>query len=303
MGGVVTSGTKLHFWDNEKGMMTMTGLISIWGGRGQPACAHEREGGVDDLSVRSLGGPATGLATIGVLLAGLGIFVASPHSVAAQGTCTNAEDPGTPPVPAILTLDDTNPYTSGIACSGLNKGLKLDLNGAQIGTSATPLGATALDIDAEGDGDNDVVVMGRVTTIHSNDYGTRMTRDGAGLLKLELEKGSTITASGTAFGIQLEHKGKAGTGVVTKGIRLISAATIDVSQSTYYRKAGIYARTNGAPTSTTIPITIHLTGGSIRAEDTAANTHQKGLGVDVVQYAKGDITITVDPGVMLALGG
>ncbi len=258
-------------------------------------------GGVDDLSVRSLGGPATGLATIGALLAGLGILVASPHSVAAQGTCTNAEDPVTPPVPATLILDSANPYTSDIACSGLNKGLTLDLNGAQIGTSATPISARALNIDAEGDGDNDVVVMGRITTSHSNHSGIRMTRDGTGWLKLELEKGSTITASGTASGIQLEHKGKAGTGVVTKGISLISAATIDVSQSTSVGKRGIYARTNLAPASATVPITIHLTGGSIRAEDTAANTHQKGRGVDVLQYAKGGITITVDPGVMLGL--
>ncbi len=45
MGGVVTDGAKLHFLDNEKGMMTMTGLISIWGGRGRPMHAHEREGG------------------------------------------------------------------------------------------------------------------------------------------------------------------------------------------------------------------------------------------------------------------
>ncbi len=260
-------------------------------------------GGGDDLSGRSLGGPASGLATIGVLLAGLGILVASPHSVAAQGTCTNAEDPVTPPVPATLTLDGTNPYTRGIACSGLNKGLKLDLNEAQIGTSAMPISAQALDIDAEGDGDNDVVVMGRITTSHSSNPGIDMTRDGAGWLKLELEKGSTITASGTAYGIKLEHKGKAGTVAEgdTKGISLVSAATIDVSQSTYVSKTGIYVRTRGAPASTTIPINIRLTGGSIRAEDTAANTHQKGRGVDVEHHARGDITITVDPGVMLGL--
>ncbi len=54
-------------------------------------------GGVDDLSVRSSGGPASGLATIGVLLAGLGMLVASSSSVAAQGTCSGADDPGTPP--------------------------------------------------------------------------------------------------------------------------------------------------------------------------------------------------------------
>ncbi len=259
-------------------------------------------GGADDLSVRSLGGPATGLATTGVMLAVLGILVASPHSVAAQGTCTNAEDPVTPPVPATLTLDGTNPYTNSIACSGLNKGLALGLNGARIGTSATPISAPALDIGAEGDGDNDVVVMGRITTYSQDDNGINLKRDGAGLLRLELEKGSTITASGTgATGVLLNHKGKAGSGVVTKGISLISAATIDMSQSTYVGKAGIRVRTRNAPASTMIPINIRLTGGSIRAEDTAANTHQKGRGVDTLQYAKGDITITVDPGVMLGL--
>ena len=230
----------------------------------------------------------------------MGILVALPHSVAAQGTCTNAEDPVTPPVPATLTLDSASPYTNSIVCSGLNKGLALDLNGARIDTSATPISARALGIDAEGDGDNDVVVTGRITTSSQGD-GIDMLRDGAGWLKLELEKGSTITASGTAYGIKLEHKGKAGSGVVTKGISLISAATIDVSQSTYVGKAGIHVRTQGAPATTTIPITIHLTGGSIRAEDTAANTHQGGRGVDALQYAKGDITITVDPGVMIGM--
>ena len=44
-GGVVVNGTKHNFLDDEKEAMIMTGLISIWGGRGRPVRTHKREGG------------------------------------------------------------------------------------------------------------------------------------------------------------------------------------------------------------------------------------------------------------------
>ncbi len=44
-GGVVVNGTKHNFLDNEKGMMTMTDLVSIWADRVPLSSAHEREGG------------------------------------------------------------------------------------------------------------------------------------------------------------------------------------------------------------------------------------------------------------------
>ena len=61
-----------------------------------------------------------------------------------------------------------------------------------------------------------------------------MVRDGAGLLGLDLKKGSTITSSGTSSrnnAIHLIHKGTADT--KTKGINLVSSAVIDVSKTDY----------------------------------------------------------------------
>ena len=139
------------------------------------------KGGGNDLSVRSLDGSASGLATIGVLLAGLGIFAAVPHPVAAQGTCAGTG--GTPPK-LTLSSDST---TTKIACSGLDQGLELDLNGAQIDTSSTT--HRTLSVNARGDGDKDVKVMGDIT-IDSGGVGIHMVRDGAGLLELNLGKDS-----------------------------------------------------------------------------------------------------------------
>ncbi len=255
-------------------------------------------GGVDDLSGRFLGGPASGLATIGVLLVGLGILIASPHPVVAQGECTNADDPGTPPV---LTLDSASTYTSDIQCTGLTGGLTLDFNGAQIGQSATmPItGSRAFNINAEVDGNSDIEAMGRVT-IYSQGTGIRMSLDGTGSLKLELEKDSVINASGNnQYGIHLEHRGEAKTGTetgVTKGINLVSNAKVVLSGLKTDSTHGVYVRTNRPKAGTTIPITIHLAGGSIRTE---VADKQRGQGINVGQYAKGDITITVDSRVMI----
>ncbi len=263
--------------------------------------AHERErGGVDDLSGRPLRGPGFEPSTIGALLVGLGMLMAVPHSVAAQ-TCGTA---GTPPE---FALSSATPYTDGISCSGLTGGLTLNLNGAELGKSpiANHLPGTALSIDATASGARDVVVTGRIAT-YSQGTGIGMAFAGTGLLKLDLDKDSIITKSGAivGFGINLQHKGKAGT--VTEGVSLISAATIDVSQSTNDGKSGIYVHTTDAPATTTIPINIHLTGGSIRAEEAPLPSgsdpvYQQGRGVDVRQFAKGDIMITVDPGVMIGM--
>ncbi len=214
-----------------------------------------------------------------------------PHPAAAQ-TCTGTD--GTPPEFALGSGD-----TGAIVCSGLTGGLTLDLNGAVLGTSETHLTGGALSIAATTGGARDVVVTGRIAT-YSQGTGIGMERAGTGLLKFVLDKGSIITTSGTGgFGIDLKHTGEAGK---ETSIHLESSATIDVSQSTRKDKAGVYVRTDGAAAGTTIPIRVDLKGGSIRAED-SGDTYKAGRGVDVSQHAKGDITVTVDPGVTLGADG
>ncbi len=185
-----------------------------------------------------------------------------------------------------------------IECSGLTEGLTLNLNGARIDTSATT--DSALIVDAEGDGDNDVKVMGSIIINSAGEEGLRMVRDGAGLLGLDLKKGSTITFSDDYKAIFLSHKGKAGK---TEGINIVSSAVIDVSGSTAESKTGIWAQTDNAVEGAIIPISIHLTGGSISAEDSAENAYERGHGVVANQAAEGDITITVEPGVNIGANG
>ena len=217
--------------------------------------------------------------------------MAVPHSVAAQ-TCTGTD--GTPPEFALGSSD-----TGAIACTGLTGGLTLNLNGAVLGTSETHLTGGALSITATTGGARDVVVTGRIAT-YSQGTGIGMGRAGTGLLKLVLDEKSIITTSGAGgVGINLKHTGEAGK---ETSIHLESSATIDVSKSTNETRAGISVTTAEAAAGTTIPITVHLKGGSIRAEDAVGN-YKQGHGVDVLQFAKGDITITVDPGVMIGLDG
>ena len=212
--------------------------------------------------------------------------MAVPHSVAAQ-TCTGTD--GTPPEFALGSSD-----TGAIACTGLTGGLTLDLNGAVLGTSETHLTGGALSITATTGGARDVVITGRIATYSQTGIG--MERAGTGLLKLVLDEKSIITTSGTGgFGINLKHTGEAGK---ETSIHLESSATIDVSQATASGKSGIQVTTVGVAEGTTIPITVRLKGGSIRAEGTSL-----GYGVRILQYAKGDISITVDPGVMIGMEG
>ncbi len=232
-----------------------------------------------------------------MLLVGLGILMALPHPVAAQGTCEGASNPtaASPPANPLATLElASTATTTKIACSDLNQGLELDLNGAQITTTGSN---TTLSIEAEGDGDKDVKVAGSVT-VNSAGNGIEMVRDGAGLLELNLGEKSTITSSGGERGISLLHKGKAGK---TKGINIVSSANIDVSGSSVEGKTGIWAEVSDAPAGAIVPITIHLTGGYIYATSRPPTSGEKnrdqGKGVVATQAASGDITITVEPGV------
>ncbi len=225
------------------------------------------------------------------------MLMAVPHSVAAQGSCTGADDPGTPPV---LTLASANTYTSNILCTGLTGGLTLNFNGAQIGQSASMITGPAFNINAIGNGNSEIAAMGRVT-IYSQDTGIRMFRDGTGSLKLELEEKSVIHASGKddseEYGIHLEHRGEDNTALDDdSGINLVSNAKIVLSGKKTQSIAGVYVRTNSPKPGTTIPIKIHLAGGSIRTE---IADKQRGQGISAGQFAKGDITITVAPGVKI----
>ncbi len=232
------------------------------------------------------------------------MLVASPHPSAAQGTCTLSDGTGSE------TLPDGNPpevtktgqYDKHLSCGDLTNGLKLTLDNFKIGTSADPTELRSLEAEVFGAEDDDITVMGKVV-IHSDNEGIYLVRDGPGLLKLQLDPGSEIKTalSGGAWGsgIYLRHKGEAGE---ETSIHLESSAEIDVSKSTAIVKRGIEVTTTGAAAGTTIPITVRLKGGFIRAEDTS-NAKQYGIGVRVTQYAKGNVSITVDSGVMIGMEG
>ena len=219
-------------------------------------------------------------------------MLAAPPAALAQ-TCTPAGYTGTLPT---ITYDGT---TTRISCQTLTGGLEMTLGpDLQLGTEASPLTPRGVFVDAEGDGNNDIVVMGS-GTIYTNQSGIYLRRDGTGLLKLEFPKGK-IVSGGTSegIGIYLLHKGEAGQ--EAKGIHLVSGADIDLSAQTSAGKVGINATTTGADATATIPIVIRVTGGTIDVSDPASSTPTSGgLAIHAEQYAKGDIAITVEPAARL----
>ena len=190
-------------------------------------------------------------------------------------------------------------YTEAIDCNTLTGGLEMTLGpDLQLGTEASPLTIRGILVDAEDDGNNDIVVMGS-GTIYTNQSGIQMWRNGAGLLKLEFTKGKIVSGGTTGgFGISLRHKGAAGQ--EAKGIHLVSGADIDLSAQTSAGKVGIHATTTDAPADATIPIEIRVTGGTINVSDPASSTPTTGgSAIRAEQYAKGDIAITVEQAAML----
>ena len=220
------------------------------------------------------------------------LLAASPAAVAQ--ICAPTGYTGTLPT---VAYDGT---TTAIFCQTLTGGLEMTLGpDLQLGTEASPLTERGIFVDADGDGNNDIVVMGS-GTIYTNQSGIRLQRDGTGLLKLEFTAGR-IVSGGTnteGFGIALQHKGEAGE--EAKGIHLVSGADIDLSAHTSNAKAGIHAYTTGAPADATIPIEIRVTGGTIDVSDPASSTPTVGgKAIQADQYAKGDIAITVEKAAML----
>ena len=231
------------------------------------------------------------LAAAGAVLVAL-TALAAPPAAEAQ-TCLPTGYTGTLPT---IAYDGA---TDAINCNTLTGGLEMTLGpDLQLGTEASPLTARGIFVDAEDDGNNDIVVMGS-GTIYTNQSGINLQRDGTGLLQLEFTAGKIVsggTAEGT--GISLLHKGEAGQ--EAKGIHLVSGADIDLSAQTSAGKVGIQATTTGAPADATIPIEIRVTGGTIDVSDPASSTPTVGgRAIKAEQFAKGDIAITVEKAAML----
>ena len=224
-------------------------------------------------------------------------MLAAPPAALAQ-SCTPAGYTGTLPT---VAYDGT--YTTHIDCHTLTNGLEMTLGpDLRLGTEASPLASRAIHVDAEGDGNEDIVVMGS-GTIYANQSGISLKRDGTGLLKLEFAKGKVVSGGTTeGFGISLRHKGAAGE--EAKGIHLVSGADIDLSAHTSAAKAGIHATTGDAPADATIPIKIRVTGGTIDVSDPASSTPTiGGSAIKAEQVAKGDIAITVEKAARLGKKG
>ena len=258
-----------------------------WGGGG---------GGVGSPPRRFPPAPPTAarfrLAAAGAAAVALTALLAAPPVAVAQ-SCTPTGYTGTLPT---ITYDGT---TDAINCNTLTGGLEMTLGpDLQLGTEASPLTGKGIEVEAEGDGNNDIVVMGS-GTIYADLSGIWLLRDGTGLLKLEFPKGKIVAGgSSEGKGIYLQHKGAAGE--ETKGIHIVSGADIDLSAHTSDRKNGIQATTRGADATATIPIVIQVTGGTIDVSDPASSTPTSGgLAIHAEQYAKGDIAITVEPAARL----
>ena len=228
------------------------------------------------------------LAAVGAAAVALTALLAAPPAALAQ-SCTPAGYTGTLPT---VAYDGT--YTTHIDCHTLTNGLEMTLGpDLRLGTEASPLTERGIHVDAEGDGNEDIVVMGS-GTIYTDRAGIYWHRDGTGLLKLEFAKGK-IVSGGTddGVGIFLQHKGEAGQ--EAKGIHLVSGADIDLSAQTSDAKVGIHATTGSAPADATIPIEIRVTGGTIDVSDPASSTPTiGGSAIKAEQVAKGDIAITVE---------
>ncbi len=230
---------------------------------------------------------------------------AVPSATAAQecGSTSGPSVTGTPSgTPNTWTFSGVHTSTSGnnvIDCDDLTAGLTLTIEaGAEIGTAATPAHENGIFVDAEGDGDNDLMIINsgtiRVVNNGAQKRGIKVWHNGAGLLKVEHKAGKIVAWGPDSQGISVNHEGKRNTKV--KGIHIVSAAEIDLSSATNRRfgASGIYAQTvqpssrrGGPNTGSDIPIRIEMTGGVIKSPSANAK------GIVAVQHLKGDITITV----------
>ena len=230
-----------------------------------------------------------------------------PSATVAQTCISTPAVTGTPSsAPAAWTFGGTLERTdTGITCRTLTNGMDMTLGpGLEMGTG-TPLTGRGIEALAEGADDRDVTVTG-AAVIHSSQSGIYMTRDGTGLLGVELTGGRiAVTGAAEGNGIRLKHTGKAGAD--SRGIRIVTGADIDLSGNTTAGKAGILVRTLVTPAETgrstrTVPVTVRITGGTIDV-GTSAEGSEEGTAVSVNQHAKGDTAITVEPGASLGREG
>ena len=227
------------------------------------------------------------LAAVGAAAVALTAALAAQPVAWAQ-TCSPTGYTGELPT---VAYDGT---TEAISCDTLTGGLEMTLGpDLQLGTAASPLTERGVVVDADGDGNEDIVVMGS-GTIYANQSGIWLQRDGTGLLKLEFAKGKIVAGGSTeGFGISLRHTGEENE--ESKGIHIVSGGDIDLSAHTSDSKQGIKATTANAASNATIPIVIRVTGGTVDVSDPAGST--PGLGGSAIkadQYAKGDVAITVE---------
>ncbi len=226
---------------------------------------------------------------------------------AAQADCSPAGT-GTFPVASY-----NESVTVIIDCDGadLSGGLTLTVEkGVKVGTKDAPIGENAIYIDESNDaagkrsGSNAVTVVnsGEIYVTHDDSWtgaGIQLKRGGEGLAKVRHEAGKIVgTGSDLDAGIYVKHEGKANS--KSEGIHIISAADIDISGSADESSPGIWASTQDAAAGAVIPIEIDITGGTILVSARTAEGDQRGgKGVEVSQYADGDITIDAAQGVKI----
>ncbi len=188
------------------------------------------------------------------------------------------------------TFGDTyTPTTASsvIKCEDLTSGLTLTVEaGAEVGTAAKPAPRNGVFVDAENDGDNDLMIINS-GTIRAVNRGINVWHYGAGLVKVEHKAGRIVATGPDSQGISVNHEGKANTKV--KGIHIVSAAEIDLSsaRNQSHGSYGIYGYSFGAKTGSDIPVRIEMTGGVIKSPSANAK------GIVVAPSGKSDITITV----------
>ena len=236
-------------------------------------------------------------APVAAALAGLAAFLAAPAAAECESTPAGA---GTLPE---ATYDGT--YTTQIHCrdvsGSLEGGLTLTVGpDARVGAEGRPVDKDAVEVNATVAGANAVSVVNS-GSLYTDGRGIDIVRAGSGMLRVEHRAGGRIVSNGAGGGgILAKHEGQADT--VTKGIHVISAGDIDISKAAKSGKIGIEVTTNGAPATSTVPIRVEVRGGRINVGDSGA-TPEYGTGVSAYQHARGDIDVTVGPGVWIGGNG
>ena len=266
--------------------------------RALPATGGGGGGGLGSPTRRFSPPPPAWLLPAAAVLVALTALSAAPSATAAPecGSTSGPSVTGTPAgTPNTWTFSGVHTSTSGnnvIDCDGLTAGLTLTIEaGAEIGTAAKPAHENGIFVDAENDGDNDLMIINsgtiRIGTTGAQKRGIKVWHNGAGLLKVEHKAGKIVAPGPDSQGISVNHEGKMNT--KAKGIHIVSAAEIDLSSATNRRFGpyGIYGQNIGAKTGSDTPIKIEMTGGVIKNPVTNAK------GIVAVQHLKGDITIAI----------